>query len=159
MWKKNSIEKREDEGLTQSRHLSGQVGTESPKQAAIGQQVKGGVAPHGVEGKRVDSRWEAHLTHLPFPVGSHDDAQARSPKNTGKILGNQSASPTPEAVWRLGVEPGKHTTSLLSRRRGGALLLPTLSQHRSLGTRERRPRVVISRYSIHQIQQAEDGCF
>ena len=61
--------------LTQSGHLFGQVSSEAAKQAAIGQQVEGGVAPHGVESKRVDSRWEAgHVTHLPFPVGRHGNA-------------------------------------------------------------------------------------
>lgn len=58
--------------LTQGGHLFRQVSTEASKQAATSQQVKGGVAPHGVEGKRVDSRWEAgHMTNLPFPVGRH----------------------------------------------------------------------------------------
>lgn len=60
--------------LTESSHFFGQVSTKSPKQGAVGQKVKRGAASHGVEGKRVDSRWEAgHVTHLLFPVGSHGD--------------------------------------------------------------------------------------
>ena len=60
--------------LTECSHFFGQVSAKSPKQAAVGQKVKRGAASHGVEGKRVDSRWEAgHVTHLLFPVGSHGD--------------------------------------------------------------------------------------
>ena len=58
--------------LTQSGHLSGQVGPEPAKEVATGQQVKGGVAPHGVEGERVHSTGEAgHVTHLMLPIGCH----------------------------------------------------------------------------------------
>lgn len=77
--------------LTESGHLFGQVSTESPKQAAVGQQVKGGVASHGVEGEGVDSRWEAgHMTHLLFPVGSH--GSEAHPGVCGRPLGESSSS-------------------------------------------------------------------
>ena len=67
--------------LTESSHLFGQVSTESAKQAAVGQQIKGGVASHGVEGEGIDSRWEAgHVTHLLFPVGSHGNGAPRGPQ-------------------------------------------------------------------------------
>lgn len=70
--------------LTQGGHLFRQVGAETSKQTAIGQQVEGGVAPHGVEGKRVDSRWEAgHVTHLSFPVGRHGCTQL-TPRRSGQ---------------------------------------------------------------------------
>lgn len=69
-WEARSNEK----WLTKCRHLLWQVSPKSSEQAAVGQQVEGGVASHGVEGKRVDSRWEArYVTHLLFPVGSHSD--------------------------------------------------------------------------------------
>lgn len=79
------------EWLTESGHLFGQVGTKSPKQATVGQQVERGVASHGVEGERVDSRWEAgHVTHLLFPVGSHGDGA--HPGVCGRPLGEGSSS-------------------------------------------------------------------
>lgn len=60
--------------LTQRCHLFGKVRPKPSKQATVGQQVEGGVASHGIEGKGVDSRWEAgHVTHLPFPIGCHGD--------------------------------------------------------------------------------------
>lgn len=79
--------------LTEGSHFLGQVGAESSKQAAIGQQVEGGVAPHGVEGEGVDSRWEAsHVTHLLFPVCGHGDEQG-----TSQLLGDVKSSPD---TWR-----------------------------------------------------------
>lgn len=79
------------EWLTESGHLFGQVSTKSPKQATVGQQVEWGVASHGVEGERVDSRWEAgHVTHLLFPVGSHGDGA--HPGVCGRPLGEGSSS-------------------------------------------------------------------
>lgn len=86
-------EAQSQKSLTEGGHFLGQVGTKSSKQAAIGQQVEGGVAPHGVEGEGVDSRWEAsHVTHLLFPVGSHGDEQA-----TSQRLADVKSSPD---TWR-----------------------------------------------------------
>lgn len=62
--------------LTQRCHFFGKIRPETAKQATIGQQVEGGVAPHGTEGEGVDSRGKAgHVTHLPFPVGCHGDGR------------------------------------------------------------------------------------
>lgn len=55
------------------------------------------MASHGVEGEGVHSRWEAgHVTHLPFPVGSHGDGAPRGPQQAtglGGIAWNTWNSP------------------------------------------------------------------
>lgn len=67
--------------LTQCRHFFLEVRPKSAKEAPIGQQVEGGVAP---EGEWVDRRGEVgHVTHLArrrtqaFPVSSHGNQTDR----------------------------------------------------------------------------------
>lgn len=60
--------------LTQGRHLFGKVRPEATEETAIGHQVKGGVAPHRVEGEWVDGGREAgHVT----TIGGHGDTTGR----------------------------------------------------------------------------------
>lgn len=49
--------------LTQCSHLFRKICPEPAKEVATGQQVKGGVAPHGVKGERVHGAGElGHVT-------------------------------------------------------------------------------------------------
>lgn len=49
--------------LTQCSHLFRKICPEPAKEVATGQQVKGGVAPHGVKGERVHGTGElGHVT-------------------------------------------------------------------------------------------------
>lgn len=60
--------------LTQCSHLFGKVCPELAEQVSTGQQVKGGVAPHGVKSEGVHCTREAsHVTHLVLPVGCHHE--------------------------------------------------------------------------------------
>lgn len=58
--------------LTQCSHLFGKVCPKLAEEVATGQQVKGGVAPHGVKGKGVHSTGEtSQVVDLVLPVGCH----------------------------------------------------------------------------------------
>lgn len=63
--------------LTQCSHLFGKVCPKAAEEVTTGQQVEGGVAPHGVKGERVHGTREAgHVTHLVLPVGCHHESAA-----------------------------------------------------------------------------------
>lgn len=58
--------------LTQCSHLFRKVCSKLAKEVATGQEVKGGVAPHGVKGEWVHGAGKlGHVMQLMLPVGCH----------------------------------------------------------------------------------------
>lgn len=81
--------------LTERRHLFGEVGPEAPEEAAIGQQVEGGVVAHGAEGEGVEA---GHVAHGgPLPVGSHGHGCPAGSVGPARV----------QSAWRRGPKPGE----------------------------------------------------